>query len=135
MLSGLMVYERFRFAPWPGCFCCILVLSNCLSPPRCIKYTLANFTTVILTLQWTSIPLRGVEILLVIPCYRNQDKLQPLVYRLKPCETNTITIISQYLPEGNWFNGLCSTSSIFISDCVFTVKKESEPRSEKRNHQ
>ena len=29
------------------------------------------------TLRWTRIPSRGVEILLVASCYRNRDKLQP----------------------------------------------------------
>ena len=42
-------------------------LSQCLSPPRCGE-----------TLQWTSILSRGgVEILLDVSCYRNQDKLRP----------------------------------------------------------
>lgn len=33
---------------------------------------------------------------------------------------------------GNWFNGL-SSSSIVLSDCVFSVNKGSEPRFGERN--
>ena len=55
MLGGLMVYEQFRFATWPGSF--LLYFCTLKLPPSaqvCIKYTLANLT-LILTLH----PIQG----------------------------------------------------------------------------
>jgi len=55
------------------------LLSQCLSPPRCINGYQRPIMLGI-TLRWTGIPSRGeynAKILLVASCYRNRDKLWP----------------------------------------------------------
>ena len=81
--------KGFRLEPWPGTLCCVLgqdtlhVLSQCLSPTRCVwdipaidKYLIQG----------------GVEILLVTSCYWNCDKHWPdvtwLIHRLNLMSPN-----------------------------------------------
>ena len=60
--------ERFGFEPWPGTLCCALgrdtLLSQCLSPPRCINGYRSNCWGSLTKLRgsemrWTSSPSRG----------------------------------------------------------------------------
>ena len=71
--------ERSGFEPWPGTLRCVLgqdiLLSQCLSPPRCIngyQRTNAGGNPV---MDWHPIQ-GGVEILSVASCYGNRDKLR-----------------------------------------------------------
>ena len=56
---------------WARHFTLIVPLST-----QVYKWVPANLLLGV-TLRWTSIPSRGVEILLVASCYRSRDKLRP----------------------------------------------------------
>ena len=79
MVSLVSGSSGLGFAPWPGTLCCVLGQDTTLIVPlstQVYKWVLANLMLGV-TLRWTGIPSRGVEILLVASCYRNRDKLRP----------------------------------------------------------
>ena len=71
--------------PWPGTFCCVLgqdtLLSNCLSPPRCINeyWRIVGEPNKLRgsDLRWTSILSSGSRnTSIAASCHRNLDKLR-----------------------------------------------------------
>ena len=81
-LGGLMVSALDSgFELWPGTLCCVLgqdtLLSQCLSPPRCIKIGTGEFSAGGNPAMEQHLIQGGVEILSVASCYRNRNKLQP----------------------------------------------------------
>ena len=73
MPNGL-VRRTLDHADWVRVLAGALLLSQCLSSPRCINGHRQNNAGI--ALRWTSIPSRGeggVEKLLVASCYRNWD--------------------------------------------------------------
>ena len=69
-LSGLGSTTSRDAALYSRHFTLIVPLST-----QVYNWVLANLLLEV-TLHWTSIPSRGVEILLAASCYRSQDKLQ-----------------------------------------------------------
>ena len=71
--------ERSGFDPWPGTSCGVLgqdtLLSQCLSPPRCIN----GYRQIVgETCDGLASRPGEEEILLAASCYRNRDKLRQL---------------------------------------------------------
>ena len=72
------------------------------------------------TLQWTSIPSRGVEILLVSSWHRNQDKIDHLVpLQTLPTYIGELNAINIYLKKMlPFFNIHTSVLSIQFLECL-----------------